>query len=360
MIYHIYWGTSGNSGLYLDEIYQTLKASNFNQRAFVNYYYPFDYGDKIFFRYGDVANSKFKGTTRKIIQLIEVLLCYTKIFFCSLVQRPNLINYSHVGQSYIFIYWFLIMLKFFSGAKLVVTCHDVLPFGKKKCEMANRKKIFLSADFLLVHTHNSKIELESYFGIAESKIVYHLFPIMDLSKLTKIEGNKEKNIDFLFIGHLRKEKGVDFLLDSWKEFNKLNKTARLRICGKKLPSNTFDENELSKYNIDFDLRFIPDDDYYDLVRRAKYVLLPYTKGTNSGIISTVLSLGTAVITSDIPMFKENPLVPNDCMFKTENVESFVDILQKKWCVNPPTISTLKEYRQIFNEEVCEVYSKLTI
>lgn len=65
MIYHIYWGTSGNSGLYLDEIYQILKKGGYNQKIYVNYYYPFGYGEKIFFKRGDVAMSRYKGITRK-------------------------------------------------------------------------------------------------------------------------------------------------------------------------------------------------------------------------------------------------------------------------------------------------------
>jgi hypothetical protein len=47
MIYHIYWGTSGNSGLYLDEIYQILKKGGYNQKIYVNYYYPFGYGENL-------------------------------------------------------------------------------------------------------------------------------------------------------------------------------------------------------------------------------------------------------------------------------------------------------------------------
>ena len=50
MIYHIYWGTSGNSGLYLDEIYQILKKGGYNQKIYVNYCYPFGYGERIFFK----------------------------------------------------------------------------------------------------------------------------------------------------------------------------------------------------------------------------------------------------------------------------------------------------------------------
>lgn len=357
MIYHIYWGTSGNSGLYLDEIYQVLENAGYRQRAFVNYYYPFDYGDKLFFKHGDIAYGNVKGKLRKIVQLLEVLKGYVVILCCASSQKPKVINYSHAGQSYFFVHWFLSLLKFISGAKLVITCHDVMPFGSMSSEMKYRKKIFHCADNLLVHNSNSIKELQDNFGINPSIIVQHPFPIMDLSKLMPNAKKVEKDIDFLFIGHLRSEKGIDFLLDAWQSFYETNKEARLRVCGRKLASNTFDEKELSKYNIDFDLRFIPDDDYFQLVSRAKYVLLPYIKGTNSGIISTVLSLGANVITSDLPMFKENPLVVEDCMFRTGDKKSLVDKLQEKWLVDDTSSSTtLSDYRDRFKKEVIETYN----
>lgn len=361
MIYHIYWGTSGNSGLYLDEIYQVLNDAGHKQRVFVNYYYPFDYGDKVFFRYGDVAHSKLNGLTRKIVQLLEILCGFIKILVCGIVQRPRLINYSHAGQSYKFIYWYLNLLKFCTGSKLVVTCHDVMPFGNMTGEMANRKKIFHTADFLMVHNENSIQSLVENFAADRHKIVKHLFPIMDLSKLTNDDTVVDKDIDFLFIGHLRKEKGIDFLLDTWPLFHSVNKDATLKVCGRKLDPDSFDENELCKYNIDFLLRFIDDDEYYDLVRHARYVLLPYTKGTNSGIISTVLSLGTKVITSDIPMFRENPLVPEDCMFINGDKDSFINKLQEKWSQNNQSESNpIDEYRKQFSAEVQETYCLMLV
>jgi hypothetical protein len=103
MIYHIYWGTSGNSGLYLDEIYQTLKKTGHKQRVFVSYYYPFEYGDKIFFRYGDIAHSKFTGKIRSIIQLIEIIISFLRVLISAYKDKPQIINYSHIGQSYFFI-----------------------------------------------------------------------------------------------------------------------------------------------------------------------------------------------------------------------------------------------------------------
>ena len=316
-------------------------------------------GEKVFFKYGDAANSKFKGIVRRIIQLIEILKGFVKILFCATKQKPQLVNYSHVGQSYIFIYWLLVLLKKVSGCKLMITCHDVNPHGLVSGEMTNRRRIFKTADYLLVHNDNSEKELNELFEIDKSKIVKHLFPIMDLSKLTKDDSPAVKDADFLFIGHLRKDKGAEFLLEAWKEFYAINKEATLKVCGRKLADSNFDENELSKYNIEFNLRYIDDDEYYRYVKSARYVVLPYLQGTNSGIISTVLSLGTSVVTSDIPMFRENPLVPENNMFASENKDSLVAKLQELWENQESSESSeLNIYKADFAKGVNEVYSKI--
>ena len=359
MIYHIYWGTSGNSGLYLDEIYQILKKGGYNQKIYVNYYYPFGYGEKIFFKRGDVAMSRYKGITRKLFQLQEILCGYVRILFASMKDKPTVINYSHVGQSYFFIVCFLRLLKKVSGAKLMITCHDVNPHSEGKGEMTNRYKIFHLADYLLVHTEKSIFELNENFGINKSVVVKHPFPIMDLSKLTKDGPNPYCDVDFLFIGHLRKDKGIEFLLDSWPEFHNLHPNAKLRVCGRKLHDVYFNQELLEKCNVEFNLRYISDDDYYHYVKAARYVILPYLQGTNSGIISTVLSLGTDVITSDLPMFLQNPLVPKENTFHTANAESLVNVLQLKYNTLTNFASgRLDDYKIRFEESVLCVYKRI--
>lgn len=359
MIYHIYWGTSGNSGLYLDEIYQVLKKDGLSQRVFVNYYYPFDYGDKIFFKRGDVAMSKYKGVLRKLFQLQEILFGYVRILFASMKDKPELINYSHVGQSYFFIVWFLKVLKKVSGAKLMITCHDVNPHSDSSGEMVYRRKIFHTADSLLVHTERSIEELHDIFGIDKSKVYIHPFPIMDLSKLTEDAPNPYQPTDFLFIGHLRKDKGIEFLLESWPEFHKVCPEAKLRICGRYLQDIHFDQELLEECNVEFNLHYISDEDYYHYVKSARYVILPYLQGTNSGIISTVLSLGTDVITSDLPMFTQNPLVSKDNVFKNADSVSFIGVLLRNYrCSANNATGILKTYKTDFANEVSAIYRGL--
>ena len=356
-IYHIYWGTAGNAGLYLDEIYQTLKDAGYMQRAFVNYYYPFDYGNKVFFRYGDVGNSKLSPKIRKIVQLLEILYGFFVALFYSFFERPKIINYSHVANSYFFIRAYLRFLHLVSGAKLVVTCHDVNCHLSEN-ELNARKSIFKRADYLLVHTKRSIKELNDYFGIDSAKVLYHLFPIMNLEKVKPAEMKCFSKVDYLFIGHLRKDKGIEFLLEAWKAFHKQNSKAILRVCGKEGSGVKVDVEEYSKYSVDFHLGFVSDEDYYSYIKSTKYVVLPYLEGTNSGVVSTVLSLGAEVITSDLPMFRENPLVSDDNLFKTNDKESLVQLLNAKYNQTPYVIDSLDDYNKRFKDSVLNVYNNL--
>lgn len=357
-IYHIYWGTSGNSGLYLDEIYQVLKSNGFEQRVFVNYYYPFNYGNKIFFKRGDIGNSKYKGALRKIFQLLEILKGYCIILAYAIKERPKVINYSHAALSYFFVRLFLKLLKFTSGAKLIITCHDVACHFSGG-ELNRRKKIFNIPNYLLVHTDKSIEELNTIFCVPKRKILKHLFPIMDLKKLSFPQSDRYTGCDVLFIGSLRKDKGIEFLVDTWKQYHQINTNAKLRICGKFATGVNIDVSDLANYNIELIEGFVPDLDYPDYVVSSRYVILPYLEGTNSGIISTVLSLGADVITSDLPMFSENYLVDKNNMFVTGDSISLIDLLEKKLNgINKKPNEKLSSYRMQFNDEVLQIYNKL--
>lgn len=362
MIYHIYWGTSGNSGLYLDEIYQCLIKASYKQKVFVSYYYPFDYGERIFFRRSDMAHCKLKGIRRKVLQFYEIIIAFIKIIISARRDKPQAINYSLISGSYRFVVIFLRVLIKVSKAKLVITCHDVCPWEdpsrESSEEMRNRQLIFNLADFLLVHNDSSITDLKNVFHIDEGKIVKHLFPIMDLTKLQRIE-IIEKQCDFLFIGHLRKDKGIDFLIDTWLRSSVLNKKAVLWICGRPQGQH-FDIEHLQKHNVICKLGYISENDYCRYIQSARYVVLPYLKGTNSGIISTVLSLGSNVITSDIPMFRDNPLVKGEDMFKSGDYHSLAMMLQMKMesKENNDLREALQEYKTTFNNEVTCVYKTI--
>lgn len=363
LIYHIHWGTSGNGGLYIDEIYEALKCAGFKQEVFVSRYYPFKYGKKVFFKYSDISHCKYKGLIRNILKAFDTIYALSYIIYRSRKEKPDLINYSLVSGCFNFVILFLKCIRWVSGSRIIITCHDVLPFSRsereEKKEMRNRDYLFKWADYLLIHNDNSRKTLMDKFVINPKKIIYHRFPIQDLLKLHPLY-NIEKKYDFLFIGHLRKEKGVALLLESWAHFYSNYKEARLCIAGMNI-SNISIKDEYRYSNIDFKLHYISDDDFCKLVCQSRYVVLPYLKGTNSGIVSDVLSLGASVIASDLPMFKDNPLLDDSNLFSAGSIDSLIKILNIKYKDTDNSNVRLKvdRYKEEFTKEVIDIYNKIS-
>lgn len=367
MIYHIYWGTAGNAGLYLDEIYQSLNKAGFKQKVFVNYYYPFDYGEKVFFRRTEMEHCKYKGLVRKLMQAVEVVSALMKVLKCASKDKPRVVNYSYVSRGNSLILFFLHRIKKITGCRLAITCHDVIPIIEDKeeyeKEIAIKRKIYALADYYLVHTDSSRKELKELFPVSDDQILIHPFPLMDLSKMDKAKEQVDAKYDFLFIGHMRPEKGVPLLVEAWKKLHESKPNARLCIAGNPNYFKEYIEEriELCKsLNIDLNLGFIKDDDYIKLVKESRCIVFPYTGGTNSGVISTVMSLGRDVITSDIGMFTSSPFVPKENIFKVGDVESLFEKMVSY--LSGQLVSDSKErvydYRLKFDKQVEDVYKQI--
>lgn len=367
LIYHIYWGTAGNAGLYLDEIYQTLSKAGYKQKAFVSYYYPFNYGDKIFFKRTEMEHCQYTGRMRKLLMGMELFFSLSKILLCSLKDKPDVINYSYAGWGNCMIYRFIKLIRKFNKGKLIITCHDVVPSVRNKAgyekELRTKQKIYSFADYYLVHNVNSIVDLHNVFGVEADRVLIHPFPAMDLSKLYGQYNSNEIKYDFLFIGHLRREKGIEILFEAWNVFHKTCPNATLCIAG----NAAFYENyihermkECEENNIILKLGFIKDKDYGRIVRSANCVVFPYTAGTNSGVISTVISLDRNVITSDIGMFVNNPLVPKECLFETGNINAFVEKMKEyyKKPIDKDNQQRIELYRREFDKQVIGAYSTL--
>jgi len=365
MIYHIYWGTAGNAGLYLDEIYQALARAGFIQKAFVSYYYPFDYGEKTFFKRTEMEHCKYKGLTRKVMMAFELLNSFLHILFTSIKDKPQIINYSYVSSGNTLVLFFLKIMKRLTSARLIITCHDVIPAMKVKAvyekEMEIKKQIYSVGDYFLIHNESSRDELINRFHVNNTLILSHPFPLMDLSKIDKTTGVGEIKYDFLFIGHMRQEKGISILFDAWTKFHLKYPDSKLCIAGN---PNYYDQylrdrkETCEENNITLNLGYINDENYIQLVKSARCVVFPYTGGTNSGVISTVVSLNRDVITSDLGMFTTNPFVPKKNIFTTGDVDSLVRKMgdYMEGLLVSDSKERVHKYKAVFERKVVDVYN----
>lgn len=362
MIYHVYWGTAGNAGLYLDEIYQTLKADGFEQEAFVNYHFPFSYGHKVFFKWTEMGHCSVPRKLRNTVRLIELLYALTIIYINILIHRPEVVNYSLIGV-FSPVLVFLKLIKKTTKCKLILTCHDVMPFENAVQSITKQEKMrkegFDLADFLLVHNQNAASELVKSFHQQPQKILRHSFPIMDMRKIYHQPLPTERKYDFLFLGHLRKEKGIEILLEAWTLFHTSHPQANLCIAG--FAPFGFDKSKYTGMNIDFILQFLSDEQYFNLGSTARCVILPYTRGTNSGVVSTLVTFNNDIITSDLDMFKSNSLLSQELMFECGNPQALVEKMEQVYTGQAKTNNALirvKDYKTTFRQEVISLYKQV--
>lgn len=362
-IIHIYHGTQGAGGLYIHEIYLELKSKGFNQETFLSYYYPFKYGKRIFFKYTDLASGVKKSKLRIYLRGVELIVGLLYSYFYIIINRPKIVNYSLIS-SYISDYVFLKLIKTTSNSKIIVTCHDVIPFGESKNsilkQISIRKKILKYADYFLVHNENSIKDLEEVFNISCDKIFYHPFPLMDLNKINTNQNlNIQKDYDFAFLGHLRDSKGVDLLLDAWKMLHQKFPHAKLLLAGNLPDGSKLKLDNLEAQNIYTNIKYLSDDDYFGFLNKSRNIILPYRSGTNSGVLYNLLTMNVDIIYSDILMFANNPLLNEKGKFRAGDVYSLYEKLCEYYSSKIPRENyKLDEYKEKFSESVIDVYRNI--
>lgn len=368
-ILHIYPGTSGSAGTYIHEIYKAL-IKNFKQEVIVSYFYPFSYGKKIFYRYSDLSKPNFLHKINKIrliVRYFELFFNLLYVFIFIKIKKPKLVNYSLTTQINLERI-FLKLVKKFTKSKLYITVHDAIPFETNysnfEKSVEKRKFFFDLADKLIIHNKNSYYDLINYYKIEKNKIIEFPFPIMDIKDmnyLNQIDNVSARLVNskyiFSFVGHLRKEKGIEILLEAWVKFNSdsdLAKESILVVAGN-IPKG-FNYNFENIHNLIVIDRFLNDLEYKNLIKKSYCVILPYIRGTNSGIPSTVLSLKTTLITSDIEMFINNPIIDKKYIFKSGDANSLKTIIENS-ISNNYDYKLFDEYIKSFEKNINLVFNK---
>jgi len=372
-VLHIYAGTGGAAGTYIDGIFSALNG-NFSQECIVNYYFPFKYGKKVFYKVTEMSGANILSSFPRVRLGFRMLELIYALFFSLLYifkHKPKVINYSMTSNLKVE-YFFLKCLNKYSSCTLLITCHDVLPFqtgySSYDEDVKKRKTFFCLADFLLVHNENSKKALIKYFDIHSSHILEYKFPIMDLKKIQRKDiGELEEKSNFikiLFIGHMRKEKGIEILIEAWK--GKVYDNLHLTIAGNVPSGFDFDFSSIESDNFTLIDKFLNDKDFVELIHSNDFVVLPYTNGTNSGFPSSIISLGSIPLTSNIPMFSNNSLIDKLFVFNSDDKDSLTSkfeyisalSVEEQKIAKQKSMILLDAYAIDFKEEVNGVYDSI--
>lgn len=98
----------------------------------------------------------------------------------------------------------------------------------------------------------------------------------------------------VFVGRLRKYKGLKILINAWDIVYKIDSSYRLRISG----SGRYKLGKLNR-TVFVDRRWLSDDEILELISRANCVVFPYLEASQSGLIPILDSLEIPIVVANV-------------------------------------------------------------
>lgn len=224
-------------------------------------------------------------------------------------------------------------------APTILTVHDSSPFNNNpsaKLQRVGAIKIMGAFDHLIVHTEKARLALNAY-GLDPQKIsriphgILESLPDIDAEQPSTPSNGK---VNLLLFGQIKPYKGTDILLNALSLLPEATRAkCMLQVVGRPQmdmqPLFDLSKNLKLEANINWDLRFVNDDEIPHIFTSADIMVMPYREIDASGVLMVSLSVGRPIIASKIGLFaelledgKHGALVPID------NPQALADALQR--------------------------------
>jgi glycosyltransferase involved in cell wall biosynthesis len=188
------------------------------------------------------------------------------------------------------------------GQALVLTAHDVLPREARAGQREAQRRLYKRFDALIVHTEHGRRRLTGELGVARERV--HVIPHGVLEHLAERPPSapafRTDGQVVLFLGLLRPYKGIDVLLEAWREGIE---GAELWIVGPPR-MDIAPLRAAAPPSVRFVPRFVDEAELPAYFGRADLVVLPYREIEQSGVLFTALAFGKPLLLSDAGGFAE--------------------------------------------------------
>jgi beta-1,4-mannosyltransferase len=208
---------------------------------------------------------------------------------------------------------FLMRMMKLRGVKLVWTIHNIYPHTMKYIHLERiiRNKVIKLCNKIFVASPSIKEEVLKEFQMDASKIC--IIPHGDYKGIYQPNhhhvrmrmGIPSDQYVYLFLGSIKPYKGIQQLI---KAFNELkDPMCCLLVVGKPTTEmkEMLEQAQLKNNQIKLDLRFIPDEEIYDILDSANILVLPYEEITTSGSAILALSYYKPIIAPKAPFLLES-------------------------------------------------------
>ncbi len=184
---------------------------------------------------------------------------------------------------------------------LVVTVHDVVPHQARvpaRVERALLARQYGAADRIVVHHRSVAQRLVDEFGVDRRRI--HEVPHWVIPAPAAPRDTPNASPRILFFGALRRNKGVDVLLEAFARLP--DPDVRLVVAGRGASDVEDDVRGAAARDsrITTEIGFVPEARKHELFRSCDLVVLPYTQfSSQSGVLHDAYAHHRPVVVSDV-------------------------------------------------------------
>ena len=227
---------------------------------------------------------------------------------------PGMLRYRRHAESADLVHWQwltvppLDVLLLAPKRPRVLTAHDVISREPRPGQVAATRRLVDRMDAVVVHSEHGAGRLRDELGLDPGRI--RVIPHGAFDYLTRLPDERPLPPELaavegpvvLFFGLLRPYKGIEVLLEAFREVS----GAELWIVGMpRMPIEPLREAaSRSGATVRFVPRFVTDPEIPAYFRRADAVVLPYREIDQSGVLYTALAFGKPLVLSAVGGFTE--------------------------------------------------------
>ncbi|MFL9786811.1 glycosyltransferase [Vibrio cyclitrophicus] len=246
-------------------------------------------------------NKVFNYNIRKnpILKVFLYTISMCRILFYVFRNQPDVVHFQWFKFAPVDII-VLSILNAFSSCKIVYTAHNFLPHNSGRKYRLLYKLLYQLSHEVIVHAHRTKKEVINLCGkgISVHSIPHGVF----INRIKRIP--KLGSYQYLLIGEISEYKGVLEMIEAWKSWldeNSLPAVPKLVIRGR--CKESFAQKIFNAIGSSDTIDFVPgnlsDKDFDQNIIDCDILVLPYIKGSQSGVLSKAISYSKPFIVSEV-------------------------------------------------------------